>query len=330
MTRRKICDFPPLFIGDRSRLRAETGQARLRGVVIEIPPGLEWWRARPDGAAWLARLPGLVAECAEIWGLRVGDPYPGAHVSFVAPVELVDGTQAVLKINVPGAWENDREADALTHWGGIGAVRLLARDHERRALLVERCEPGTPLSEIADDEEADAIAAKVALRLWRRPPAGHGFRTLEQDAKTWADGFGPTWEQLGRPFEAELVRVAVDSARQLAETQGEAVVLHQDFHGGNILRADREPWLAIDPQPLVGEREYDAASLLRDRTHVLLQADDPRRRLASRLERLAPALGVDRERTRRWAVVHALAWGVSGVGKVEADLVSCARLFSEL
>jgi streptomycin 6-kinase len=266
-----------------------------------------------------------VDECRERWGLEVAPPFAGAHVSFVAPVVAADGTSAVLKVNAPGVWENDREADALAHWNGRGAVRLLAYDPERRALLLERCEPGTPLWTVADGEEADTIAADVLRRLWRPAPADHAFRLLADDAAEWAAGFPAAWTKLGRPFEESLVRVAVEAVRDLAGSQGQAVVLHQDFHGGNLLRAEREPWLAIDPQPLVGEREYDAASLLRDRTAELLRAGEPRRRLRHRLERLADALDVDPERTRLWGVVHALAWGVSGIGKLEEDLVACAR-----
>ena len=69
---------------------------------------------------------------------------------------------------------------------------------------------------------------------------------------------------LHRPFERELADMGGTLAAELAQSQGEQVVLHQDLHGGNVLRAERSPWLAIDPKPLVGEREFDLASLIRD------------------------------------------------------------------
>ncbi len=55
--------------------------------------------------------------------------------------DLPDGTPAVLKLTNPHR-ESEQEADALERWDGDGAVRLLARDDERNALLLERCEPG--------------------------------------------------------------------------------------------------------------------------------------------------------------------------------------------
>jgi streptomycin 6-kinase len=297
--------------------------------LIEIPSGLTWWRQRPEGGAWLARLPRLVSECEELWNLEVAGPYPGAHVSFVALVQQADGTRAVLKLYVPDLWVNDREGDALELWDGRGAVTLLAQDRERGALLIERCEPGTALATVADVDEATVIAADVLESIWRHPAHDHPFGLLADDAMRWAEGFPGVWEDLGRPFERRLVDTAVAAARELAPTQGEPVLLHQDFHSANVLRAEREPWLAIDPQPLVGERELDAASLLRDRRRQWLLDPHPRQQVQRRLDQLSERLGLERERTRKWGVVHALAWGVSAVGKVEADMVECARLLAD-
>jgi streptomycin 6-kinase len=295
---------------------------------LEVPSGLRWWRSQPRGADWLARLPRLVAECAELWGLEVDAAYAGSHVSLVAPATLSDGRLAVLKLNFPDA-ESEHEPDALLHWNGRAAVRLLSFDRERSALLVERCEPGTALWEVADEEEANRIAAGVLRRLWRPPPSDLPFRLLVEEAEGWAQELPVVWEQLGRPFERRLVEEAVALARGLGSSQGEPVVLHQDYHGGNVLRAEREPWLAIDPKPLVGEREFDAASLLRDRRDELVADPSPQRRVRRRLDQLAGDLSLDRERMRGWGIVHALAWGVSGRGKVEEDMVACARWLAD-
>jgi streptomycin 6-kinase len=246
-------------------------------------------------------------------------------MSYVAPVQLPDGTAAVLKVNFPDA-ELETEADALVHWDGVGSVRLLADDAGRCALLVERCEPGTPLWTLDDEDEAMRIAAGVLRRLWRPAPVEHRFRLLRDRARGWAEEIPAAWKTLGRPFERRIVHALVAFVRERA-SEGDAVVLHRDFHSGNILRAGREPWLAIDPYPLVGERAFDAASLLRDRTGDLLR--DPARQalMRRRLDLLVDELGVDREATRGWGIVHALAWGVSAAAqKVQAEMVACARL----
>ena len=35
-----------------------------------------------------------------------------------------------------------------------------------------------------------------------------------------------------------------------------------DLHAGNVVRAEREPWLVIDPKPFVGDPAYDATQHL--------------------------------------------------------------------
>lgn len=290
--------------------------------MIEVPERLGWWRERAGGAAWLESLPRLAEECAERWSIRLGEPFGQGHVSLAVPATLSDGGQAVLKLNFPED-ESAGEADALAHWRGEGAVRLLEVDRDRNALLVERADPGTSLWEVGDDEEATVIAASVFGRLWCRPPPdGHPFRVLAAEAERWMAELRSAWEALGRPFERRLVDAATATAGQLAGSQSNVVVCHQDLQGSNVLRAKREPWLAIDPKPIVGEPAFDVASLLRDRRWSI-----DRGTIQRRVDLLAAELGLDRARMQGWGLVHALHWGV-GPNKIEPDLVECARLLA--
>lgn len=269
---------------------------------------------------WRQRAPALAQECAELWSLTLGEPYEHGHASLTLRAELPNGGPAVLKVGFPHP-EAEQEPDALAHYDGEGAVRLLAHDPERSALLLERCEPGTPLWEVEDDEEATVIAASVLRRLWKEPPAhGHPFRLLADEAEAWTEQLQADWEGLGRPFERALVDAAADAARNLAPWQPETVLCHQDFQGSNVLRAGREPWLAIDPKPIVGEPAFDVASLLRDRRWDIRAAV-----IRRRLDLLAAELALDPERMRGWGIVHALYWGV-GPAKVEEDMLECARI----
>ena len=160
---------------------------------------------------WRRRAPALARECAELWALRLGEPYEHGHVSLTLRAELPDGTPAALKVGFPHP-EAEHEAEALRHYDGQGAVRLLEHDPPRSALLLERCEPGTPLWQV-DDEAATLIAGSVLRRLWSVPLApGHGFRSLADEAATWAEGLREDWERLGRPFERARPRTSSSSA----------------------------------------------------------------------------------------------------------------------
>ncbi len=220
-------------------------------------------------------------EIAEEWDLTLGAPYvPGAASEDVVRVELADGTPAVLKIGIPHR-ESEQEADALERWDGDGAVRLLARDDARSALLLERCEPGTYLSNGADDPLG--VLIELLPRLWKDAT---GFHTLA-DEVAWWNIDGPVGEL----------------ARELATTQGELVLVHQDLHANNVLAAEREPWLVIDPKPLAAEREYAVAPIVRSN-----ELAHSKRDVLYRLDRLCSELGLDRERARGWTIVQTTAW----------------------
>jgi streptomycin 6-kinase len=275
----------------------------------------------PGGAAWLERLPRLADACAEQWGLELGDPLTGGVVSFVLRATCADGTPAVLKLTAPFDEEGAHEAAALRHWHGAGAVGLLREDPSHGAMLLEWCEPGTRLWDVADDVEATRAAAGV-LRLLHDPPPAGPFERLATAATRWAAGLPAAWEAQGRPVDRMTLDEALTACRDLAAWEA-AVLLHQDLHGGNVVRSHRG-WLAIDPKPLVGDPAFDVASLLRDRRWLLGGGGDLAR-VRRRLDVLRDELGLDRERMRLWGVVHALAWGVAP-DRVEADLVASAEL----
>ena len=237
-------------------------------------------------------------------GLTLGEPFGGGFASeLVAPVTTADGEQAVLKIQQPDR-ESEHEAAALELWDGDGAIRLLDSDPEEHALLLERCVPGTPLS-AAGGKAALDVFVQLLPRLWK--PAGAPLRTLVAEAAWWSDSLEETWERFARPFERRLLDAALEALQQLPHTQGQQVLLHQDLHGDNVLAAQREPWLAIDPKPLVGERESGVAPIVRSR-----ELGHSRTDVLYRFDRLVSELGLDRERACGWTIGQTIAWAFDG------------------
>ncbi|MFC4147075.1 aminoglycoside phosphotransferase family protein [Micromonospora mangrovi] len=270
---------------------------------LEIPDGLRWVERVPAGRDWLAVLPERLAACVDRWGLRVGRPYPYAFASLAMPAELPDGTPAVLKLQFPDD-DSMHEATALAHWAGRGAIRLLDHAPERRALLVERCVPGTPLHRVPADEALDAV---VELLPRLGVPAGPPFTSLAEEAAGWAERMPVNWERVGRPYERRLLDAALGLLADLVPSQGEQVLVNQDLHAGNVLRATREPWLVIDPKPLVGEREFAPVPMVRG-----AELGHSPAAVRHRLDRLCAELGLDRERVRGWTVAQTLAWSIGG------------------
>jgi streptomycin 6-kinase len=250
-------------------------------------------------AEWHARVPDLVAQCCRQWGLRLGEPYVAGAVGYAVRAELSDGTPAVLKLVYPHR-EAEYEAEVLAYWNGNGAARLLTRDDDRWAMVIERCDPGTRLSEIEPHAALDVLIGLVR-RLWK--PARPPFRSLSDEAAWWVSYLPEQWERSGRPFERRLLDAAIDALESLAGTQGDQVLLHQDLHGENVLAAQRQPWLVIDPKPLVGEREFALAPIVRS-----FEFGRSRSAVLRRLDRLTSELALDRERARCWTIGQTIAW----------------------
>jgi len=269
----------------------------------QIPPNLHWLDTSSPGREWLRELPSRVARCVEKWALRLESPYQQSFVSIVFPATRSDGSSAVLKVQWPHP-ESLHEPEALRLWNGNAAVRLYAYDPEEHALLVERCDPGHHLSTVGQ-EQALEVFIDILPRLW--VPTGQPFRSLTEECAEWQRRLPADWQLAQRPFEPALLDAVLEAMDQLSSSQGAQVLLHQDLHGDNVLSTRREAWLAIDPKPLVGERELSLAPIIRS-----YEFSHSRANVVRRLDTLSTALRLDRERCRLWALIQTLAWGFEG------------------
>jgi streptomycin 6-kinase len=99
----------------------------------------------------------------------------------------------------------------------------------------------------------------------------------------------------------KLVRSGLDVFETLKDGSADDVLLATDLHAGNVLRAQREPWLVIDPKPFVGDRAYDATQHILNCQGRVLAAPQ------GTIHRISDLLGVDRERVRLWAFARSAA-----------------------
>jgi streptomycin 6-kinase len=279
----------------------------IRVPALPLPPNLVDAARQQHREAWLDGLPTRVAELQRRWSLDVGAPFqPGGTTAWVAPVRTADGADLVLKVCWPHSEAAD-EATGLRVWNGDGAVRLhdVAQLDDAVGLLMERCTPGTTLAQ-RDQREQDSVITSLLLRLWRELPQGHKFRPLQDMCDAWADEFELKLTDQTPDLDPGLVRAGVELFRALPGSATAAVLLCTDLHAQNVLAAQREPWLMVDPKPYVGDPTYDPLQHLLncpDRLHA-----DPR----GFATRIAGLLGLDGERLCRWlfarCVVESLVW----------------------
>jgi streptomycin 6-kinase len=253
---------------------------------------------RPSERAWLESVPDIVHQLCDSWSLSISPPLDGADASasWVAFAGRRDGSRAVLKIGMPHM-EAAHEIQGLRFWNGEAVVRLLEADEDLNAMLLERCEPGTSLRQLPETEQ-DVIVARTLRRLWRRPSVSYPFRPLSSMLEQWST---ETIAAAARWNDPALVRDGLCLFDELSPPSADDVLLATDLHAGNVLRAEREPWLAIDPKPFIGDRAYDATQhLFNCRTRLLSDPDGT-------IWRFADLLEVDAKRVRLWMFARAAA-----------------------
>lgn len=265
-----------------------------------------------DGAeAWLEKLPELARQAVEQRELtpeRV--QAPGGRSSLVVLVRQTDGTPAVLKL-APDRARPESERAALAHWDGRGAVRLLNPADTHGVLLLERLHPDMSVRTLP---EAKALleAAGTLRRLWVEPPAGHVFETVGERTGRQAEAMRATVTE-GAEGDAEigaLVDAALAARDELLAGPPEARLLHGTFRQSKVLAGERTPWLAVGPDPVVGECAFDLARLVRDRVEDLIASPSGASITRRRIKRLAESLEVDQERLRGWTLFRAVESGV--------------------
>ncbi len=293
------------------------------GPMIDLPDGVRAMAARgPQWQDWVDRLPRLLRAQLDDWELTLdGDPMHG-FCSVVLPVRTRDRGAAVLKVALPDE-ESEHEHLALRRWGGNGAVRLLRAEPHRRALLLERLHT-RDLNALWDIEACEIVAS-----LYRRihVPALPQLRPLSGFVERWTADL--TALPRNAPVPRRMVEQAITLGAELsAEPASSATLIHSDLHYDNVLRAEREPWLVIDPKPVNGDPHYEIAPMLWNRWDELsgYVRDGVRRRFYT----LVDTAELDVDRARAWVIVRAMhnaMWELTEQDKPDADwLTTCVTM----
>lgn len=271
-----------------------------------------------DGVGeWLERLPELVQQAVDLRELTVERVQtPGGRSSLVLLVRQYDDTPAVLKL-APERARPESERAALAHWDGRGAVQALnPGDSSHGVLLLERLRPDLSVRSLP---EAKALleAAATLRRLWVEPPKAQVFETVAERTGRQAEALRVSAEN---DTEVRgLVDAALGVREELLRSAPEERLLHGTFRQSKVLAGERLPWLAVGPDPVVGECAFDLARLVRDRVEDLIASPSGAATTRRRVRRLAESLDVDQERLRGWTLFRAVESGVRArrVGRVQ-------------
>ncbi|GAA2502136.1 aminoglycoside phosphotransferase family protein [Streptomyces gobitricini] len=273
---------------------------------IDVPDALAASYTTNGGEAervWLAGLPALVAELLARWELERDGVTGSGEASLVVPVRRADGTRAALKLQMPRE-ETTAALIGLRAWNGNGIVRLLDHDPESSAMLLERLDGSRTLASVEDGDVAMRTLAGLLARL-HSVPAPEGLRGLGGIARDMLAAVPPAVGSLPDPDDQRRLRGWASAVAELVGEPGDRM-LHWDLHYGNVLAAEREPWLAIDPEPLVGDPGFDLWPALDTGLQKTEATGDAPRVVRRRFDLLTEALGLERERAAGWTLARLL------------------------
>ncbi|MGW0806091.1 aminoglycoside phosphotransferase family protein [Nonomuraea sp. NPDC002799] len=299
---------------------------------IKVPAALTASHVKYDGEAgraWSAGLPALAERYLDEWGLRLDGETRHGVVSLVLPVIRADGTKAALKLQ-PVTDENDTEAPGLRTWAGDGSVLLLDSDPATGTLLLERLTADRSLADVPDEMAALGILTGLLRRLVAHP-APEGMRRLADIALVMLDDVAEAAAKLPKEHDRHWLRRCADAVAEVVAESGDRL-LHWDLHYENVLAADREPWLSIDPKPLAGDPGFDLMPALDNRWDEVVATGDVPRAVLRRFDFMVDGLGLDARRAARWTLGRVLQnclWdvedGESELGEIQLAIAEAIR-----
>ena len=267
----------------------------------------------PLGTAWVESLPEIVSDLMERWDCAPDGDVMHGGVGLIVPVRYhgshsgSGNCPAVLKVSPPHPG-NVHEPDAFAAWQGHGAVRMHERDDARFAILLERVSTET-LASLDSAEDIARVLGQLSRRL--AIPAPPHLPRLRDKAEEWEHQLRADDADLEHSMSRRTVDAAIATVRELGAAQPD-ILIHGDLHGGNILRADREPWLAVDPKGYAGDPAYDGGNAMKATMIRVAGSDDPYKAVLRLFDVFAEAAELDVERVRRWTqyyAVDAAFWG---------------------
>lgn len=280
---------------------------------------------KEKGERWIDDFDKLVEYCKQRWSLTFHSPFSLSY-NYVAPATSNDGRELVVKLAVPSE-EFLAEVEALSLLHGV--VKMIDVDTDKGIIILERCQPGTTLASLDNDEAATTIAAKVLNELWAPVPKKTSLPSTIERQRSLETIHAKTKEGLDL-ITKETIQLALTIFKRLNRTTSERYLLHGDFHHYNVLETDNSNWLAIDPKGLIGDREYDCIQFLLNKFPTNNNMEE---RTSRRIEILVNECHLNEERILLWGYAHtvlATCWTVEEQGIVDSTFYQMIDVFKKL
>jgi len=264
---------------------------------------------REAGVEWLKELTSLLDMICTDWDIELLQPFENLSYNFISTVRNEKGLEMVLKVGVPNP-ELTSEIKALKCYSGKGTVNIINSNASHGALLLEAIKPGEPIYNIKDDGEATHITSKLIQKIHQSKSYRNDFLTTD----TWFERAFQRMQTQRILWTKNISITYLDRVKgildDLKKSTSSKALLHGDLHHWNILSATREPWLAIDPKGVIGDKVYECGAWLRNPWYSIQQAPNRKDLILNRARQFSDELGFDYHRILAWGYVQAFlsAW----------------------
>lgn len=253
------------------------------------------------GRQWLDALPYIISKIAEKYNLANLSPVNNMSFNYVAS-GYQNNKPIILKIG-PDSKAFAKEATCLKAFAHSSAAKVIADDVGM--IIMQRAVPGTTLKHYfsaSETQATEALCSIIKELHFANVPKNHNFYYVNELLKTLDKELDIPNEILSK---ARLLR------DELLNSTKKEVLLHGDLHHDNILK-NGDGWLVIDPKGFIGDPAFELAAYLCNPIPELLQEDNAREIIASRIKLLAEQLDIPEQRITDWLYVKSvLCWAWS-------------------
>lgn len=278
------------------------------------------------GKDWLERIPEIISVLSGYWRLSEISPVNNMNYNYVARAKNDREIPVVLKFSYDGALIED-EYRALMHFNGEGAVKVLDRNLDLNALLLEQAIPGESLksNKIKNLEETIKVYTEIVVHLSSTERALSGFTHV----KKWCDAIDRIHDnRIEAKFidKAKLIRVFL-----LGSLENE-YLCHGDLHLENII-SHQNTWISIDPKGVVGEIAFEVAAFDLIEKSEWSEPELIEDKVNFRVHFLSDALKINRARLLKWIflrVIISAQWFIEDNGDPDEMLRLASVLYPML
>ncbi len=276
-----------------------------------------------QGKIWLEQLPAIIESLAKHWSLSKITPVKNMSYNYVALANQNLKDPVVLKISCDTQLVTD-EYNALKHFNGNGAIKVIDFNKPFNALLLQQAIPGDLLKNHHTKNTAETISiyAGVVSSLTKLNQPN----TSPTHVSKWCKAIDRITDQR---VDKRFIKKAKELRDFLLPSIQKEYLCHGDLHLENIINHESQ-WLCIDPKGIVGEVAFEAAAFDLIDKREWTEPETIESKIIQRINLLAETLEINQNRLLAWIflrVIISAQWFIEDNGNPDEMLQLASKLF---